>query len=184
MTTFFVKWQFKPALLITAAIVLIQLANFLSSGQLSGWGIVPRQLSGLAAIPFAPFIHHSWGHLASNLIPLFILMTMVLQLGKKVFWLSSIGIILISGIGVWLMASRGVHAGSSSLIFGYWSFLLVYGWLYKSLKSLLLALVVLLLYGGMFWSLFSFQPNISWSSHAFGALSGILMAWILNRNKR
>ncbi len=177
------KDQVRPALVMALLLSGVQVINFATLGSLSGLGIVPRHFSGLAGIPLAPFIHHSWGHLISNLVPVCILMLLVRQSGRDIFWISSIGITLLGGICVWLFGGSGVHAGASGLIFGYWAFLLTYGWFNKTFKNLLIAFVVLVLYGGMFWSLLSFQPHVSWASHAYGALSGVFMAWSLkNKN--
>ncbi|MCB0535704.1 MAG: hypothetical protein KDD14_26095, partial [Saprospiraceae bacterium] len=44
-----------------------------------GWyGIMPRRLWGLRGIVTAPLVHGSWGHLASNTFPLFVLTAITL----------------------------------------------------------------------------------------------------------
>ncbi|MGY5450416.1 rhomboid family intramembrane serine protease [Agarivorans sp. MS3-6] len=178
------KRNLRSVLILCAIMIFVQFINTLTLGSVSSLGIYPRSLAGLLGIPLAPFIHHSWVHLISNLVPFAILMMLVAQLGQKVLWLGSGGIILIGGILVWLFGSSGMHAGASGLIFGYWGLLLAYAWFNRSLKSLLIAALVLLIYGGMFFGLFSLRANVSWSSHIFGALSGVFMAWWLTNARQ
>ncbi|UGA53481.1 rhomboid family intramembrane serine protease [Vibrio sp. VB16] len=176
-----IKKHLRPVFIFAVGLIVIQTLNSLSLGFVSNWGIIPRQPIGLLGIPLAPFIHHSWSHLASNLIPICILMLLVRQLGLAIFWRVSIGITLLGGGCVWILGSSGVHAGASGLIFGYCAFLISYGLLNRTLKNLFIGLLVLMLYSGLLWSLFSFQPHVSWASHVYGAAAGVVMSWI-NRN--
>jgi membrane associated rhomboid family serine protease len=47
----------------------------------------------------------------------------------------------------------------------------------RELKTLFLALVVFLLYGGALYALVVYEPGISWTGHFFGFLAGTLAAW-------
>lgn len=58
-----------PILLLLSLWVIEAADTFLHLG-LSVLGIYPRELSGLPGIFTAPFIHATWGHLASNSIPM------------------------------------------------------------------------------------------------------------------
>lgn len=176
-----IRNHLRPVLIFAIILTIVQALNSLSFGFVSNWGILPRQSIGLLGIPLAPFIHHTWSHLASNIIPICILMLLVRQLGLAIFWKVSIGITLLGGGCVWIMGSSGVHAGASGLIFGYCAFLISNGLLNRTFKNLFIGLLVLMLYGGLLWSLFSFQPHISWASHIYGAAAGIVMSWA-NRN--
>ena len=178
------KEQIRWVGMLVAIMLVVQLMNTLTLGGLSQFGILPRTVQGLLGIPIAPLIHHGWIHLLSNLIPFVVLMLLVAQLGKTILWQSTLGIVFLGGLGVWLLGGAGVHAGSSGLIFGYWSFLLAYSWFNRSFKSILIAVVVLLVYGGLFFSFLSFRPHISWASHLYGALAGVVMAWWLGKSVR
>ena len=178
------KTQLRIVIIVLAIMVILQLLNSMTMGWVSQFGIRPREFSGLMGIAFAPLIHHGWFHLLSNLLPMAILMLLVAQMGSRVLWQASLGIVLIGGLAVWLLASSGVHAGASGLIFGYWGFLLAYAWFDRNLKNLLIAMLVILLYGGMFVGFLYVRPHVSWASHLYGALAGVFMAWWLSKGNR
>lgn len=176
--------QIKLVAGFVAALVLIQLLNTLTLGVVSSLGIVPRSLSGLLSIPLAPFIHHSWGHLFSNLVPLALLTWLALQNGLRSFSLVTLSIIFLGGLGVWLVGGRGYHAGASLLVFGYWGYLIALALFRRKLLDIAIAVGVLALYGGLALSLFKYSPHISWSSHFFGLVAGVMAAWLSSRMSR
>ena len=49
-----------------AALWVIQIANALTGGLLTGFGIHPRSLEGLLGVFFAPLLHASFEHLIAN----------------------------------------------------------------------------------------------------------------------
>ena len=50
------------------------------------FGIIPREISGLPGILFAPFLHHDFSHLAANSVSLFILgLFLITMEHKKIF---------------------------------------------------------------------------------------------------
>ena len=147
-------------------------------------GIRPRNVSGLIGIIFSPFLHGSWGHLISNSIPLFILTFLIAQFYNKLFVPVTIFSVFVGGFAVWLLAqSNSIHIGASGVIFSYIGFLLFSGIFRRSLKSILIGLVIVFLYGGVLLSgIMPGQEGISWQGHLFGAIAGIIAAYIY-RNK-
>jgi len=57
--------------------------------------------------------------------------------------------------------------------------LIVAGVMLRSLRAVLVAAIVLLLFGGMFYGALPRNGPISWEGHLCGALAGI---WIARRN--
>ena len=55
-------------------------------------------------------------------------------------------------------------------------FLFFSGVFRREARSLVLALVVAFFYGSMVWGIFPGEPNVSWESHLFGAVAGIILA--------
>lgn len=151
--------------------------DFLLGGRLQLLGIIPRTIRGLIGIPLAPFLHGDFAHLSSNTLSLIPLGWVVLMMGRRQFWTTSIIITLLSGLGVWIFGRPDqIHIGASGLIFGYLSFLLVWGFIQRSIVWILVALIVGAIYGSMVWELWSGQPNISWQGHVTGFGSGIVAA--------
>lgn len=157
---------------------VLQVINWLTGYRLNRLGIVPRNLPGLIGIVFSPFLHGNFNHLFFNTIPLLVLACFILVGGEKLFFLVSITIILISGFAVWLFGRRAIHIGASSLIMGYWGYLLVSAYMHPSLMTLVLAVVSVYYFGGLFFGLFPGEKNVSWEGHLFGCLSGIIANFI------
>ena len=66
--------------------------------------------------------------------------------------------------------------GASGLIFGYFGYLVARGWYERSLSSILIAVVTIVLYGGILLGVLPFRAGVSWEAHLFGLLGGILAA--------
>lgn len=174
------KKIFKYSLLIPVLIVglfwLVQIASDLLNVDLTRFGILPLQIEGLPGILFSPFIHGSYEHLISNSIPFLILMFALLyfyrQLAYRIFFL----IYILSGICVWLGGREAWHIGASGIVYGLASFLFFSGVFRKDANLLTIGIIVVFLYGGMFWGIFPIKPEISWESHLWGSASGFLLS--------
>ncbi|MDX1630208.1 MAG: rhomboid family intramembrane serine protease, partial [Fulvivirga sp.] len=77
---------------------------------------------------------------------------------------------------VWLLARPSIHIGASGLVYGLASFLIFFGLFRRDLGSLFISLVVILLYGGIFYGVLPSNPLVSWESHFFGAAVGFWTA--------
>jgi membrane associated rhomboid family serine protease len=168
-------------LIVTGFIALLWAIELLDRNlglQLYRLGVYPGELHGLWGILYAPLIHGSWNHLASNSFALLILGTALLygypRTAKPVLALVYIG----SGIGVWLFARSSFHFGASGLTHGMMFFIFTTGILRRDKLSIALSMIVFFLYGGMVWSIFPQEPNISYESHFFGAISGVVAAFL------
>ena len=172
----------RPLLWFVALIWLIEVIDrVILGGALDQLGILPRQLAGLRGILLAPFLHGSFSHLLANTIPFLILGFLVRLRHKSHFLLLSAIIVLISGLGTWLIApANTVHIGASGLIFGYFAFLVVNAWYERSLAAIVPALLVVILYGGLIGGILPVQNGLSWQGHLFGLLGGALAAFYLS----
>lgn len=156
----------------------------LTGGALKRFGITPRQTDSLPYICFAPFLHGSWQHLVNNIFGFFIFSVLCLTQSVRFYLLSSFCIVVVTGLCVWVFARDAVHIGASGWVYGLWSLSIALAWFKRSFKNLLIALLVIIFYGGMAYGIFPQQSSISFESHLFGALAGILVAYcygILNR---
>ncbi len=175
------------SLWVTGIIWIIFILNYIFFFvDFNQFGIRPRTINGLAGIIFSPFLHLNWGHLISNSIPLLILTFVILQFYNKLYIQVSIFSILVGGFAVWLFGRSGTnHIGASGLIFAYIGFLLFSGIFRKSFKSVLIAVIIIFLYGGaLLQGIIPGQKGVSWEGHLFGAAAGALAAWIFRKKHK
>jgi membrane associated rhomboid family serine protease len=141
-------------------------------------------LSGLAGIPLSPFLHGSFAHLSLNTLPLVTLGSLLILQGKRLFLSVSLWIILLSGAALWLLGRSAYHVGASSVLFGYFGYLVARGWYERSISALLVALLTLVLYGSIVWGVLPTRAYISWEGHLFGLLAGVLVARLTTPQRR
>jgi len=169
------------SLKIIGVLWAIHITNRIMQYSLNNLGIRTRSLKGLPGIIFSPFLHGDFNHLFFNTIPLFVLSDLVLLDGKEVFYSVSFAIIILGGFLTWLFGKRGIHIGASSLIMGYFGYLLAKAYFHITGTTIILAGVCLYYFGGLILSVFpGAKKNISWEGHTFGLLSGIFVAYYLS----
>jgi len=171
-------------IVLLTIIWLVEVVNLFSGHGLFHWGILPRDMSGLIGIVFAPFIHGSLWHAISNTVPLLILGLLASVSQGSRFISMTVIIILFTGIGVWLVGRGVYHVGASGLVFGYFGALLMAAFVDRNMKSLLAALITILLYGGLVFGLLPIASGISVESHLLGFLSGVGYIWITRKRVR
>jgi membrane associated rhomboid family serine protease len=164
---------------IIGGLWVIQMLNSVSGYRLNGLGIYPRRTDGLIGIFFSPLLHGSYQHLFVNTIPSFILSALVLVFGKIFFLKVTFFIPAMSGLATWIFGRPGYHVGASSLILGYWGFLLFNAYLMRSPMSFFLAFLCIYYFGGLVFSLFPQSERVSWEGHLAGFLSGVLTSYLL-----
>ncbi|WP_241521779.1 rhomboid family intramembrane serine protease [Arthrobacter pityocampae] len=146
-------------------------------------GIAPRDVDGLDGVVFAPLLHGGVQHLASNTLPLLVLGFLAFLEGARRF-VAAIGICwLASGFGTWIFGG-GLTIGASGVVFGLFTYLITRGFYNRDWKQILLAVVLFAAYGSILWGVLpTVGSNISWQAHLFGALGGVLAAFLLKRKR-
>lgn len=167
--------------LIIFTCIVFQLFNSVTGISLVGYGIYPRSHDYLSGILFSPFIHVSWVHLINNLIPFSIFSWLICQSSLTRYWTVFIGTTLAGGLLVWLFGRSVLHVGLSGVIYGLWGYLIAYGLVLRSIKSLLISLFVLGLYSYLIWGIFPTDVSVSFEGHLFGAVSGLVLGYLLAR---
>lgn len=152
--------------------------------QLNVFGIIPRTLPGLIGLFTAPLLHGNIYHLVSNTIPLLFLGSVLYffysSIAPAVFYRAYFW----TNILVWLFGRPlSIHIGASGLIYGLAFFLIFFGIFYRDFRSLLISVVILLFYGGIFYGILPSDPHVSWESHLAGALVGITTAITLSKKR-
>jgi membrane associated rhomboid family serine protease len=169
-----------PPLVLLAVMWGLELLDVLLRGWLDNHGIEPRDVDGLLGVLLAPFLHSGFSHLIANTVPLLVLGTLVASAGRRTFWRVTAAVIVLGGLGTWLISPAGtITIGASGVVFGYLGYLLVAGVRTRHWLDLLVGVVVLLVYGGLLlgalpWAV---DGTVSWQAHLTGAIAGGLAAW-------
>lgn len=156
----------------------ITLVNSMIGYRLNIFGILPRHPWGIIGIIFAPFLHGGFNHLFMNSVLFLFLGSFMIMSGVNLFYEVTILIILMSGILTWLFARKAIHVGSSSLIMGYWGYLLVHAYEQPTLLAILLGGACFYYFAEMAVNLVPNEPGVSWDGHCFGLIAGILANFI------
>lgn len=173
------KQSLRFPLFLLAVMWLIHGLQIISGGSLSALGVLPGHKEGLKGILMAPMIHGNAGHLLSNSIPLFVLTLIISFFYRKIAFLAFGLIYLFSGAAVWMFAREVYHIGASGVVYGLLSFVFWSGVFRRNIKSIVLALIVTLLYSGYIWGVLPIKEGVSWESHLFGGIVGIVVAYLL-----
>jgi membrane associated rhomboid family serine protease len=184
-----IKRELKGQAILLAGIVallwVIEGVNAVFGQALDVYGVIPRALVGLRGILFAPFLHGGFVHLMANTVPLVVLGWLIMLRETRDFFIVSAVSALVGGLGTWLIAPSGtVHIGASGVVFGFLGYLLARGWFERKPLSVVLAALVGVLYGGAILGVLPGKVGISWQSHLFGLLGGILAARCMTRGGR
>lgn len=136
-------------------------------------GIMPRRMYGLPGIIFSPFLHANFNHLFLNTIPLVVLSDFLLLNGLTYFLWVTLIITLVSGFLVWCIAKPGIHIGASGVITGYWGLLMVNIYQQGTLTAIILGLLCVYYFAGIFYGIFPGAKNVSWEGHLCGLIAGL-----------
>ena len=160
---------------------MVHLISLSLNLDLSRMGILPRDMIGILGIISGPVVHANFSHLLSNTMPLLILGWTIFFFYSKVSYKSFLVIYVLTGLFVWLFARQVYHIGASGIVYGFVSFLFFSGIFRRDNKSIAIALIVTFLYGGIVWGVLPGQKGISWESHLFGGIAGIITAFIFRK---
>lgn len=178
----------QKALIIGIALAVmwgLEIIDAILGQPLNGLGIRPRTVDGLLGIILAPVLHGDFGHLLSNTVPFAILGFLTLLHGPRVFAMVTAIVMVGGGLAVWLIGgSNTSHIGASGVVFGYFGYLMAMGLFERSLKSIVMAVLVGLAYGSLIFGVLPSRSGVSWEGHLFGFLAGAGSAFLLSRDLR
>jgi membrane associated rhomboid family serine protease len=161
----------------TVVMWAVYFVEVIANLDFGAYGVFPREFFGLRGVVFAPLIHADFNHLLSNSAPMFVLTFIVMYFYRRVAFRSVLMIYLLTGFAVWLFARNKFHIGMSGVVYGLLGFILGCGIFRRSLKSIILALVVMVLYGGFLSGVLPTDKDVSWESHLLGAVVGVFTAY-------
>ncbi|MFB9537761.1 MULTISPECIES: rhomboid family intramembrane serine protease [Streptomyces] len=173
----------KLMLAWVALLWLLEVVDVISGHALDGLGITPRTPSELIDVVPSAFIHFGFAHLAANTVPLLVLGFLAALAGLRRFLLVCALIILVDGVGVWLISPAHTNtAGASGLIFGLFGFLLTTGFLERRPLGILTGIVIAAIWGGSILAgLAPTQSGVSWQGHLLGLAAGVAAAFVFRR---
>lgn len=166
-------------LVLLAAMWAAEIADYLLPYNADALGIAPRTASGLIGVVLAPFLHAGFGHLVANSVPFCVLgLAVALRAGPATARIVVL-IVVAGGLGVWLLGPADtIVVGASGLIFGLMGYLVAAGVITRHPLDIVLAVLVLLVYGGGLLAAtpFGAPAGVSWLAHLSGFAAGVIAA--------
>jgi membrane associated rhomboid family serine protease len=146
-------------------------------------GVKPLSVEGLPGILLSPFIHADWGHLGANAGPFLVLASALFYVYRDIALKEFIWIYVLAGIWLWFGARDAWHVGASGVVYGIASFLFLSGIIRNYVPLIALSMMVVFLYGGLFWGIFPVEwlVEYSWEAHLWGALAGVVVAVVFRK---
>lgn len=174
-----------------ALLYVIELFDALTGHQLDQNGIRPLETDGLTGIVFSPLLHSNWQHLMANTGPALVLGFLMTLAGLSRFIFATAIVWIVGGFGTWLIGDMGAppgietnHIGASGLIFGWLTFLIVFGFFTRSVLQITIGVMVLFVYGGILLGVVPGTFGVSWQGHLCGAIAGVIAAYVLSGPER
>lgn len=177
-----------------ALLYIIEVWDNLTGHRLDYNGIRPLETDGLWGIVFAPLLHSNWQHLIANTGPALVLGFLMTLAGMARFIYATAIVWILGGFGTWLIGNSGApagvetnHIGASGLIFGWLTFLIVFGFFTRKVWEIVVGVIVLFVYGGVLLGVLPGTFGVSWQGHLCGAVAGVVAAYLLSgpeRNER
>ena len=190
-------WMVGGITIVSFVVLLwvIEVFDALTGHHLDNNGIRPLETDGLPGILFAPLLHSNWEHLIANTGPALILGFLMTLAGLSRFIFATAIIWILGGLGTWLIGNLGApsyngvtvetnHIGASGLIFGWLTFLIVFGFFTRKVWEIVVGVVVLFIYGSILLGVLPGTLGVSWQGHLCGAVAGVLAAYLLSGPER
>ena len=162
----------------------LEIVDTVMNHKLDQYGIEPREADGLIGIAAAPFLHAGFGHLIGNTVP-FVIMGILIALGGAARIVAvTVIVMLVSGMGVWLIAPDNTnHIGASGVVFGYATYLMTRGFYNKNALEIGVGIIIAAVFGTALLGGLAPQEGISWQGHLFGAIGGVVAARLLVKDR-
>lgn len=166
-----------PGVMVLLLILVFALDNAFQLG-LNRYGLHPRDFERVYGLFTFFFLHGSVEHLLNNIIGFFVLSSLLRYYFPTIFFKVMAGLIFFPAVLTFFIASEGVHIGASGTIYALAVFLFVSS-LFRLNRYLIgLSLLIVFLYGGLWWGIFPIEERVSWEGHLSGTIVGFLAAII------
>lgn len=145
--------------------------------HLNKYGLHPGETDRWYGILTFFWLHGSFEHLLNNSIALFVLLSLTRYYYPLHFFRVLLISIFLPALITFFIAREGtVHIGASGAVYSLAIFLFVSS-LYRLNRNVIgLTLLVVFLYGGLWWGLVPVEERISYEGHLAGAITGFGLA--------
>jgi membrane associated rhomboid family serine protease len=172
-----------------ALLYVIEAWDYVHNQELNADGIRPLEADGLWGILWAPLLHANWEHLNGNAGFALVLGFLMTLIGMSRFIFATAIVWILGGLGTWLIGNIGSdyetnHIGASGLIFGWLTFLIVFGFFTRKAWQIVVGVVVLFIYGGVLLGALPGTFGVSWQGHLCGGIAGVFAAYVLSGPER
>lgn len=161
-------------------IIMLTLITVCSLFQLNFLAIKPLDFNSLWNIGTSWLTHENFEHYKNNMIILsqLLLVFLLVEKNKSILIL----LILFSGFFTWLLGGSGLHLGASGLIFA------LIGYMFLSIfRNVWYLIFIIVMSSQLFYIVFHGlipSQEISFSGHFGGFISGLLIAYFANKNRK
>ena len=167
---------------------VVEIVNVSLDYRLNRFGLEPRTPGGLWGVVTMPFLHASAYQLLAISGPFLLIGWVVLLGGWRSFAIISVFCILVGGGLAWLIGPSNTEVGVSGLVFGWLGYIVARAIFSRRITWIASAIVVLVLFGSMFFSLIPEATSngigrVSWEAHLAGVIAGLLAGWLLHPRK-
>ena len=172
---------FMAPFLFVLVMWIVKLTENTCKFPFNDYGVLPRKISGLKGILLSPFIHGDIEHLINNTLPIIMLGGALCFFYKKNYKEIFLWLFLTSGILLWGIGRPVFHIGASGVIYALASFIFFSGLISNNKRLSAMSLIVIFIYGSLFWGLLPVNPGVSWEGHLSGFIAGIIIAWFFRK---
>ena len=155
-------------------------------GQLKDkYALTPQSSPKPAHLFTHAFFHgdedHLWGNTPHLL--LFAGISALLVSSAQAFFMATVVILLVEGVGTWLFGPPKGHIGASGLLFGYYAFLLGICWFLAQIWSIIIIVAMLIFFGPMVYNnmVKKGSANTSLLMHRLGFIGGLVAAQVVHQ---
>jgi membrane associated rhomboid family serine protease len=176
--------RFRRALNASLAAIALLAAVFLAQNHgldTDALALDPRTWHGLVGVLFAPLLHGSGGHLASNAFGVFVLGTLAGTVYPKTTARALPLIWIGGGLVTWAIAQGGLHLGASGVTHGLGFLLFGLAVLRRDRPAIAAAMIAFFFFGSMLLTVLPQELGVSWEAHLGGALAGLVAAVLWRR---
>lgn len=176
LATFFKKMKLS----LFIYVVMLASITICSLFQLNVLAIKPLDFDSLWNIGTSWLTHENFEHYKNNMIILsqLLLVFLLVEKNKSILIL----LILFSGFFTWLLGGSGLHLGASGLIFA------LIGYMFLSIfRNIWYLIFIIVMSSQLFYIVFHGlipSQEISFSGHFGGFISGLLIAYFANKNRK